>query len=84
MIDKKSIHRLSKQFGAPQSELVKLIDDITKIVVEMRGSKKEAINWFKNQPIPGYSGKTAYDLVCGGEENLVLEYLEAVRAGVYA
>lgn len=53
MIDKKSIHRLSKQFGAPQSELVKLIDDITKIVVEIAGLQKRSHKLVQE---PTYSG----------------------------
>lgn len=45
---------------------------------------EEAAIRFKNQPLPGWSGKTAYDLVAEGSAPLVLEYLEAVKAGVYA
>ena len=40
--------------------------------------------WFKHQPLPGWGGPTAHDLVAAGEAQSVLDYLEASRAGVYA
>lgn len=51
---------------------------------EMAGDESRAAIWFKHQPITGWSGKTAYDLVGEGKANDVLAYLEAVRAGVHA
>jgi hypothetical protein len=51
---------------------------------EMAGDDNRATIWFKHQPIPGWAGKTAYDLVSEGKSDKVLAYLEAVRSGVYA
>lgn len=51
---------------------------------EMAGGEERAAIWFKHQPIPGWAGKTAYDLVREGKSDKVLAYLEAVRSGVYA
>jgi hypothetical protein len=51
---------------------------------EMAGNEQRAAIWFKHQPIPGWAGKTAYDLVGEGKADKVLAYLEAVRSGVYA
>ncbi|ODT22289.1 MAG: transcriptional regulator [Kaistia sp. SCN 65-12] len=51
---------------------------------EMAGDENRAVIWFKHQPIPGWAGKTAYDLVGEGKADKVLAYLEAVRSGVYA
>ncbi len=51
---------------------------------EMAGDEQRAAIWFKHQPIPGWAGKTAYDLVRDGKADKVLSYLEAVRSGVYA
>ncbi|MDK1491983.1 DUF2384 domain-containing protein [Sinorhizobium sp. 7-81] len=51
---------------------------------EMAGDEGRAVIWFKHQPIPGWAGKTAFDLVGEGKADKVLAYLEAVRAGVYA
>jgi uncharacterized protein (DUF2384 family) len=51
---------------------------------EMAGDDQRAAIWFKHQPIPGWAGKTAYDLVREGKTEKVLAYLESVRSGVYA
>jgi uncharacterized protein (DUF2384 family) len=51
---------------------------------EMAGSEQRAAIWFKHQPIPGWDGKTASDLVREGKADQVLAYLEALRSGVYA
>lgn len=51
---------------------------------EMAGSEERAVVWFKHQPIPGWGGKTAFDLTTEGKADKVLSYLEAVRSGVYA
>ena len=57
---------------------------ILAMAAEMAGDEHRAAIWFKHQPIPGWAGKTAYDLVGEGKADKVLAYLEAVRAGVYA
>jgi uncharacterized protein (DUF2384 family) len=57
---------------------------ILAMATEMAGSDPRAAIWFKHQPIPGWAGKTAYDLVRERKADKVLAYLEAVRSGVYA
>ncbi|CAH1688396.1 conserved hypothetical protein [Hyphomicrobiales bacterium] len=57
---------------------------IVAMASEMAGGDERAALWFKHQPIPGWAGKTAYDLVREGKADKVLAYLEAVRSGVYA
>lgn len=54
------------------------------MAAEMAGGEDQAATWFKHQPIPGWAGKTAYDLVREGKADKVLAYLEATRAGIYA
>lgn len=54
------------------------------MATEMAGNEERAAIWFKHQPIPGWAGKTAYDLVSERKADKVLAYLEAVRSGVYA
>lgn len=51
---------------------------------EMTRDPARIAAWFKQQPLPGWGGKTAYDLVREQKAQSVLAYLEAVRAGGYA
>lgn len=57
---------------------------ILAMAAEMAGDEGRAAIWFKHQPIPGWAGKTAYDLVREHKADKVIAYLEAIRAGVYA
>ncbi|WP_410055154.1 MbcA/ParS/Xre antitoxin family protein [Microvirga sp. Mcv34] len=57
---------------------------ILAIAEEMAGDKQRAAIWFEQQLIPGWGGKTAYELVQEGKADKVLDYLEALRSGVYA
>jgi hypothetical protein len=58
--------------------------DILKLATEMTGSDELAASWFENQPVPGWDGKTARDLVRDDKADSVLAYLLAVRAGAFA
>ena len=43
-----------------------------------------AYAWYRSEPLPGFSGQTAMQLVRSGRADEVLEYIDAVDAGVYA
>jgi hypothetical protein len=70
----------ARKVDAALSPIVRILT----MAEEMAGSEQRAAIWFKHQPIPGWAGKTAYDLVKEGKADKVLVYLEAVRSGVYA
>lgn len=57
---------------------------ILTLAAEMAGGDDRAAIWFKHQPIPGWAGRTAYDLVRERKADKVIAYLDAVRSGVYA
>lgn len=44
----------------------------------------KAIIWFRHQPLPGFAGKTAFELVESGHADAVIAYLQSLEAGVYA
>jgi hypothetical protein len=76
---------LTARAGARKVDLA--LSPIVRILAmasEMAGDDQRAAIWFKHQPIPGWAGKTAYDLVRERKADKVLAYLEAVRSGVYA
>jgi hypothetical protein len=70
----------TRRVDAALSPIVRILA----VAAEMAGDEGRAVIWFKHQPIPGWAGKTAYDLVAEGRAADVLSYLEAVRSGVYA
>ncbi len=48
------------------------------------GSVLIAFAWYRSEPLPGFSGQTAMQLVKSGRADEVLEYIDAVDAGIYA
>jgi uncharacterized protein (DUF2384 family) len=70
----------TKRVDAALSPVVRILA----MAAEMAGGEDRAAIWFRHQPIPGWAGKSAYDLVGEGKADKVLAYLEAVRSGVYA
>jgi len=61
--------------------------EMTEIVnkVEPRfGSALMAYAWYRSEPLPGFSGMTAMQLVRDGRADEVLDYIDAVDSGVHA
>jgi hypothetical protein len=61
--------------------------EMTEVVnkVEPRfGSALMAYAWYRSEPLPGFSGMTAMQLVREGRADEVLDYIDAVDAGVHA
>lgn len=48
------------------------------------GSVLLAYAWYRSQPLSGFSGQTAMQLVRSGRAEEVLDYIDAVDAGVHA
>ncbi len=61
-------------------EMVEIIN-----TVEPRfGSALMAYAWYRSEPLPGFSGQTAMQLVRSGRTDEVLDYVDAVDEGVHA
>lgn len=66
-----------------QRRLREMVEIINK--VESRfGSALMAFAWYRSEPLSGFSGQTAMQLVKSGRADDVLEYIDAVDAGIYA
>lgn len=48
------------------------------------GSALMAYAWYRSEPLSGFSGQTAMQLVRGGRAGEVLDFIDAVDAGVHA
>lgn len=66
-----------------QRRLREMIEVINKAVPRL-GSNLIAYAWYRSEPLPGFSGQTAMQLVRAGRVNEVFGYIDAVDAGVYA
>jgi len=66
-----------------QRRLREMVEVINKVEPRF-GSALIAYAWYRSEPLAGFSGQTAMQLVRGGRANEVLDYVDAVDAGVYA
>ena len=66
-----------------QRRLRELVEVLNKVEPRF-GSELMAYAWFRSEPLAGFDGRTAMQLVQEGKAQQVLEYIDAVDAGVHA
>ncbi|MEP7454193.1 hypothetical protein [Phyllobacterium sp. SB3] len=66
-----------------QRRLREMVEIINKVEARF-GSGLIAYAWYRSEPLSGFSGQTAMQLVRNGRSDDVLEYIDAVDAGVHA
>jgi hypothetical protein len=66
-----------------QRRLREMVEVLNKVEPRF-GSALVAYAWYRSEPLAGFSGQTAMQLVRGGRADDVLEYIDAVDAGVHA
>ncbi len=66
-----------------QRRLREMVEVLNKVEPRF-GSALLAYAWYRSEPLPGFSGSTAMQLVRAGRADDVLDYIDAVDAGVYA
>lgn len=64
-----------------QRRLREMVSIISKIESRF-GSAAAAYTWYRSEALSGFSGETAMQLVCVGRLTDVLDYIDAVDAGV--
>jgi hypothetical protein len=66
-----------------QRRLREMVEIINKVEPRF-GSALMAYAWYRSEPLPGFSGMTAMQLVRDGRADDVLDYIDAIDAGVHA
>ncbi|MGI6853886.1 MbcA/ParS/Xre antitoxin family protein [Mesorhizobium sp. 1B3] len=66
-----------------QKRLREMLEIINKVEPRF-GSDLMAYAWYRSEPLSGFSGQTAMQLVRSGRADEVLDYVDAVDAGVHA
>jgi hypothetical protein len=66
-----------------QRRLREMVEIINKVEPRF-GTSLMAYAWYRSEPLAGFSGQTPMLLVQTGRANEVLEYIDAVDAGIHA
>ena len=53
-------------------------------IMDWAGGEKQAMAWYRAEPIPAFGGRTAESLVKEGKATAVRDYLDHVAAGGFA
>jgi uncharacterized protein (DUF2384 family) len=69
--------------GRTQRRLREMVEVLNKVEPRF-GSGLIAYAWYRSEPLSGFAGQTAMQLVRGGRAEEVLDYIDAVDAGVHA
>jgi hypothetical protein len=69
--------------GKTQRRLREMVEILNKVEPRF-GSALMAYAWYRSEPLPGFSGQTAMQLVRNGRAEDVLDYIDAVDAGIHA
>lgn len=84
----KLAHLNRNSLAKPQSPIVQQrLGEIARIIAkaaELAEDEGQAIIWFRHQPIVGFGGKTAEQLVEEGHADAVIWHLESIENGVYS
>lgn len=83
-LGKDAIQR-KERFRSPKTQrrLREMVEVINKVEPRF-GSGLIAYAWYRSEPLSGFSGQTAMQLVRDGRAEEVLDYIDAVDAGVFA
>lgn len=66
-----------------QRRLREMVEILNKVAPRF-GSMLMAYAWYRSEPLSGFSGQTAMQLVLSGRADDVLEYIDTIDAGVHA
>ena len=66
-----------------QRKLREMVEVLNKVEPRF-GSSLIAYAWYRSEPLSGFSGQTAMQLVKDGRAHDVLDYIDAVDAGIFA
>jgi len=83
-LGKEALQRRTKvRSDKTQRRLRELVEVLNKVEPRF-GSELMAYAWYRSEPLPGFDGRTAMQLVQEDKAQQVLEYIDAVDAGVFA
>jgi hypothetical protein len=66
-----------------QTRLREMMEILNRVAPRF-GSDLLAYAWYRSEPLAGFGGKTAMHLVREGRADAVMDYIDAVDAGLYA
>lgn len=83
-LGKDAVQRRTRIASTKTQQRLRALVEVLNKVQPRFGSALIAYAWFRSEPLAGFDGRTAMQLVQNGEAQAVLDYIDAVDAGVYS
>ncbi|MBZ9845941.1 DUF2384 domain-containing protein [Mesorhizobium sp. B2-9-1] len=83
-LGKDAVQRRERVRSAKTQRRLREMVEIVNKVEPRFGSALMAYAWYRSEPLPGFSGQTAMQLVREGRADEILDFIDAVDAGIYA
>lgn len=83
-LGKDAIQRKDRIASAHTQRRIRQMVEVLNKVEPRFGSALLAYAWYRSEPLPGFSGQSAMQLVHSNRADDVLAYIDAVDAGVHA
>jgi uncharacterized protein (DUF2384 family) len=79
-----TLRRVSRaQSARTQSRVTEMLEIVAR-VADWAGGEKQAMAWYRAEPIPAFGCRTAESLVKDGKAAALRDYLDALAMGAYA
>ncbi len=79
-----AIARKDRVASAKTQKRMREMIEIVNRVEPRFGSALIAYAWYRSEPLPGFGGQTAMQLVQDGKAHQVMDYVDAVDAGIFS
>ncbi|MFC6641156.1 MULTISPECIES: antitoxin Xre/MbcA/ParS toxin-binding domain-containing protein [Sulfitobacter] len=81
-VDQEELQGPQMMSDETQNRLDNLVDVLNKVGPRF-ATPVMAYHWYRSEPLAGFDGQTAMQLVQAGKAQQVVEYIEAVGAGIF-
>ncbi|MBB4570175.1 antitoxin Xre/MbcA/ParS toxin-binding domain-containing protein [Rhizobium leucaenae] len=79
-----TLHRKTRAQGPTVTARIGEMAEIIHRVSEWAGSERQALAWYRAEPIPAFGGRTAESIVKSGKAAALRDYLDHLALGGFA
>ncbi|MFC5991957.1 MbcA/ParS/Xre antitoxin family protein [Limoniibacter endophyticus] len=83
-VAQETLHRAARAHAPRTQQRALEMLEIVGRIADWAGGEKQAMAWYRSEPIPAFGGRTAEALVKDGKASAVRDYLDHIATGGFA
>lgn len=83
-LKREALHRRERTVAPSTQSRLREVLEIVGRVTDWAGGEKQALAWYRGEPLPSFGGRTAESLVKDGKAAAVRDFLDRVATGGFA